>query len=238
LCGKADESIAHFTLNCEKLADATTAAHDIARRRLSKTLEKTLTKSPYRWVFHWEKQAGLAFPALVGTQGSHNWDERTEVWVNLSIPSCDLDKLRPHGIHFCYDQSGIIIQHTVSLSLLALMTNLRALAGTNALKHTYAMNLSVDLWNRLLLLLATWPFWLWVFALHSQGVLVAQWAKRPPLKLEVPGSSPRGWFNGRAGNRDPFRWLETARGLSPIRLIGRAQYFPGGLAVSSLERVP
>ena len=46
-----------------------------------------------------------------------------------------------------------------------------------------------------------------------QGVHVAQWAKRPPLKLEVPGSNPRGWFNGRAGNRDPFRWLETARGL-------------------------
>ena len=51
---------------------------------------------------------------------------------------------------------------------------------------------------------------------------MAQWAKRPPLKLEVPVSKPRGWFNGRAGIRDPFRWLETARGLSPIRLIGRA----------------
>ena len=63
-----------------------------------------------------------------------------------------------------------------------------------------------------------------------------QWAKRPPLKLEVPGSNPRGWFNGRAGNRDPCRWLETARGLSPIRLIGRAQYFPGGLAASSLNK--
>ena len=66
---------------------------------------------------------------------------------------------------------------------------------------------------------------------------MAQWAKRPPLKQAVSGSSPRGWFNGRAGNRDPFRWLETARGLSPIRLIGRAQYFPGGLAFSSLKRV-
>ena len=33
---------------------------------------------------------------------------------------------------------------------------------------------------------------------------MAQWAKRPPLKLEAPGSNPRGWFNGRAGNRDPF----------------------------------
>ena len=73
----------------------------------------------------------------------------------------------------------------------------------------------------------------------EQGAHMAQWAKRPPLKLEVPGSSPRGWFNGRAqaGNRDPFRWLETARGLSPIRLMGRAQYFPGGLAASSLNRV-
>ena len=31
-----------------------------------------------------------------------------------------------------------------------------------------------------------------------------------------------------AGNRDPFRWLETARGLSPVRLIGRTQCFPPG----------
>ena len=52
LCGKADESVAHFTLNCEKLADATTAVHDIARRRLSKALETTLAKSPYWWVLH------------------------------------------------------------------------------------------------------------------------------------------------------------------------------------------
>ena len=68
---------------------------------------------------------------------------------------------------------------------------------------------------------------------------MAQWAKRPPLRLEVPGSHPRRWFNGpsRAGTRDPFRWLETARGLEPIRLIGRAQYFPVGLAASSLKRV-
>ena len=56
---------------------------------------------------------------------------------------------------------------------------------------------------------------------------MAQWAKRLHLKLEVPGSNPRGWFNGRAGNRDRLRLLETARGLQPIRLIGRAQHFPG-----------
>ena len=68
------------------------------------------------------------------------------------------------------------------------------------------------------------------------GVHVAQWAERPTLKLEVPGSNPPGWFHGRAGNRDPFHWLETARGLSPIRWIGRAQYFPGGLAASSLKK--
>ena len=81
----------------------------------------------------------------------------------------------------------------------------------------------------------------------EEGVHVAQWAKRPPLKVrlrkrpslkqKVPGSNPNGWVNGRDGNRDPFRWLETAQGLSPIRLIGRAQYFPGGLAVSSLKGV-
>ena len=67
---------------------------------------------------------------------------------------------------------------------------------------------------------------------------MAQWAKRPPLKLEVPGSNPRGSFNGRTGNRDLIRGLETARGLSPIRLVGWAQCFPGGLAVSSLKGCP
>ena len=62
-----------------------------------------------------------------------------------------------------------------------------------------------------------------------EDVHVAQWAQRPPLKLEVPGSNTWGCFTGRAGNHDPFRWLETARGLQPIRLIGRAQCFPGDL---------
>ena len=37
-------------------------------------------------------------------------------------------------------------------------------------------------------------------------------------------------------SRWPIRWLETARGLEPIRLIGRAQCFPGGLAASSLKQ--
>ena len=60
-----------------------------------------------------------------------------------------------------------------------------------------------------------------------QGVYVAKWAKRPPLNQEDQGSNPPGWFIGRAGNRDPFRWLETARGLELIRLIGRAQYSRG-----------
>ena len=48
---------------------------------------------------------------------------------------------------------------------------------------------------------------------YLEGVHVAQWAKRPPLKLVVTDSDPRGWFNGRAGNHDPLRWLETAWGL-------------------------
>ena len=39
-------SLKRLTLNCEKLADATTAAHDIARRRLSQALEKMLARSP------------------------------------------------------------------------------------------------------------------------------------------------------------------------------------------------
>ena len=40
---------------------------------------------------------------------------------------------------------------------------------------------------------------------------MAQWAKRPPQKQEVPGSNPRG-STGRAGNRDPFRWLDFGNG--------------------------
>ena len=50
---------------------------------------------------------------------------------------------------------------------------------------------------------------------------MAQWAKRPPLKQEVPDSNPHGWFNGRAGNRDPLRWLETAWGLYTTHPIDR-----------------
>ena len=65
----------------------------------------------------------------------------------------------------------------------------------------------------------------------NKGVHVAQWAKRLPLKPEVPGSTPRGWFNGRAGNRDPLRWLETAWGLEPIRLIGTSANIPKKIAL-------
>ena len=61
-----------------------------------------------------------------------------------------------------------------------------------------------------------------------KGIHVAQWAKLPPLKLEVPGSSPRGWFNGRARNRDPFRWLETARGLYTHPIDQAGTVFPRG----------
>ena len=50
--------------------------------------------------------------------------------------------------------------------------------------------------------------------------------KAPPLKLEVPGSNPRGWFIGRAGNRDPFRWLETARGLYTHPIDWKGSVFP------------
>ena len=74
-----------------------TAEHDKPRRRLSTALEKALEHSPHRCVLHREKQAGLAFPGLVGAQGTHKWDELTEVWINLSTPSCELDKLRPDG---------------------------------------------------------------------------------------------------------------------------------------------
>ena len=83
LCEKENETIAHFTLNWPQWKDATTAAHDNVRRRLSKTLEKALEHSSDRWVLRWEKQGGLAFPGLAGTQGTHNWDALTKIWVNL-----------------------------------------------------------------------------------------------------------------------------------------------------------
>ena len=59
---------------------------------------------------------------------------------------------------------------------------------------------------------------------------MAQWAKRPPLKLEFPGSSPRDWFNGRVGNRDPFRWLETAWRLYSRPIDGKGSVFPRVIA--------
>ena len=98
----------------------------------------------------------LAFPRLVGTQGSHSWDELTEVWINLLIPSCDLDKLRPDGIHFCYDQSGII-QHTVIFEFTRANDKFEGFSGDKrAQKHIRYEPLRNR--NSLLPLLATWPF--------------------------------------------------------------------------------
>ena len=54
----------------------------------------------------------------------------------------------------------------------------------------------------------------------GRGVHVAQWAKRPPLKQEVPGSKPRVWFNGRAGNRDPAQLVGNGAGAVTL-LIDR-----------------
>ena len=125
--------IAHFTLNCPQLKDAATAAHDTVRRRLSKTLEKALEHSSDRWMLHWEKQADLAFPGLAGTQGTHNWDASTELWVNLSTPSCDLDKLRPDGIHLCYGHQGVI-QHTVIFELTRVNDKFEGFSGDKRAK--------------------------------------------------------------------------------------------------------
>ena len=67
--------------------------------------------------------------------GSNNWDDLKEVWINLSIPSCDLDKLRPDGIHFCYDQSGII-QHAVIFEFTRANDKFEGLSGDKrAQKH-------------------------------------------------------------------------------------------------------
>ena len=177
-------------MNCEKLADATTAAHDIARRRLSKALEKTLTKSPYRWVFHWEEQAGLAFPGLVGTQGSHKWDELTQVWVNLSIPSCDLDKLRPDGIHFCYDQSGII-HHTVIFEFTRANDKFEGFSGDKrAQKH-----IRYEPLRRLLEQITTAPYYLAILVVGvCSSFMVKEWkAALEPYELNDSFSRKSTW---------------------------------------------
>ena len=48
-----------------------------------------------------------------------------------------------------------------------------------------------------------------------KGVHVAQWAKRPSLKLEVTGSNTRGWFNGRAWDRNPYAGWKQRGGCYP-----------------------
>ena len=65
------------------------------------------------------------------------------------------------------------------------------------------------------------------------GVHVAQWAKRPPLKLEVPGLNPRRWFSGRAGNLDPGNGAGAV--THPIDRAGTV--FPRGTGGSLLKRV-
>ena len=73
------------------------------------------------------------FPGLAGTQGTHNWDALTEVWVKLSTPSYDLDKLRRDGIHFWYDHLGVI-QHTVIFEVTRAYDEFEGLSGDKRAK--------------------------------------------------------------------------------------------------------
>ena len=126
------------------------------------------------------KQAGLAFPGLVGTQGSHNWDELTEVWINLSIPSCDLDKLRPDGIHFCYDHSGII-QHTVIFEFTRAKDKFEGFSGNNrAQKH-----IRYEPLRRLLEQITTAPCYLAILVMGVRSsFMVKEWkAALAPYEL-------------------------------------------------------
>jgi hypothetical protein len=57
---------------------------------------------------------------------------------------------------------------------------------------------------------------------------VAQWAKRPPLKQEVPRSSPRGWFKRSRWESRPLSLVGNGAGAGthPIDRVGSV--FPRG----------
>ena len=61
-----------------------------------------------------------------------------------------------------------------------------------------------------------------------QGVHVAQWAKRPPLKLEVPGSNPRGWFKRSRWESRPLSLVGNGAGAVTHPIDRKGSVFPRG----------
>ena len=60
------------------------------------------------------------------------------------------------------------------------------------------------------------------------GVHVAQWAKRPPLKLEVPGSNPRGWFKRSRWESRPLSLVGSGAGAVTHPTDWAGTVFPRG----------
>ena len=67
----------------------------------------------------------------------------------------------------------------------------------------------------------------------QEGRLRGTVGKASASEARGPGSEPRGWFNGRAGNRDPSRWLETAFGAVTHRTDRAGTVFPRATGRSS-----
>ena len=61
-----------------------------------------------------------------------------------------------------------------------------------------------------------------------QGVHVAQRAKRPPLKLEVPGSNPRGWFKRSRWESRPLSLVGNGAGAVTHPTDRAGTVFPRG----------
>ena len=60
------------------------------------------------------------------------------------------------------------------------------------------------------------------------GVHVTQCAKRPPLKLEVPGSSPRGWFKRSRWEPRPLSLVGNGAGAGTHPIDREGSVFPRG----------
>ena len=57
---------------------------------------------------------------------------------------------------------------------------------------------------------------------------MAQWAKRPPLKLEVPDSSPRGWFKRSRWESRPLSLVGNGAGAGTHPTDRAGSVFPRG----------
>ena len=57
---------------------------------------------------------------------------------------------------------------------------------------------------------------------------MAQWAKRPPQKQEVPGSNPRGWFKRSRWESRPLLLVGNGAGAGTHPIDREGSVFPRG----------